>query len=244
MRTFLRLLGCVRPYWRRLVAALLCMMVFAFLSGVSLGMIVPFVNILFDRGAVVTDSAPAGIAAVAPSAGAAAAPVPAEGAVAGPLGSIEGIKESVRARLLGLFSADSAGGALARVCAALLIVFLVKSVFGYLQTFLMITVEQRVMRDLRNRLFAHLNELSLSFFHGKRTGLLISRVTNDVNLIKGALVATFANLFREGLLAILYLAIAVWISWKLSLVTFVVLPPILYFIVRIGQRLRKRSVRT
>lgn len=224
MPTFLRLLKCVRPYWRRLVAALVCMAVFAFLSSVSLGMIVPFVNVLFERETLVGADTGAASALGSP-------------------GAIAGVKEALRSRLLALFAADTPEGALAKMCIALLVVFLVKSVFGYLQSLLMITVEQRVIRDLRDRLFGHLCRLSLSFFHGKRTGLLISRVTNDVTLVKGALVASFANLFREGLLALLYLGIAVWISWKLSLITFVVLPPILFLIVRVGQRLRKRSAR-
>jgi len=243
MPTFLRLLGFVRPYWRRLVAALVCMAAFAVLSSVSLGMIVPFVNVLFERHAVVgsVEVGPAvANAGAEPSAGAVPEAAP---AAAGPRAAVEGVKETLRVRLLSLFASDTPGGALGKMCVALLVVFLVKSVFGYLQTLLMITVEQRVIRDLRNRLFSHLCRLSLSFFHGKRTGLLISRVTNDVTLVKGALVASFANLFREGLLAVLYLGIAVWVSWKLSLITFVVLPPILFLIVRVGQRLKKRSAR-
>ncbi len=223
MPTFLRLLACVRPYWRRLVAALVCMAAFALLSSVSLGMIVPFVNVLFERDTLV--GADTGALSAISSPGATA------------------VKEALRARLLGLFAAATPEGALGKMCIALLAVFLIKSIFGYLQTFLMITVEQRIIRDLRDRLFSHICRLSLSFFHGKRTGLLISRVTNDVTLVKGALVASFANLFREGLLALLYLGIAVWVSWKLSLITFVVLPPILFLIVRVGQRLRKRSAR-
>ncbi len=227
MPTFLRLLTCVRPYWRRLVAALVCMAAFALLSSVSLGMIVPFVNVLFERDTLVGADGPG---ALGPR-------------VVRPPERIA-VKEALEgAGSWVLFAAGTPEGALGKMCIALLAVFLIKSIFGYLQTFLMITVEQRIIRDLRDRLFGHICRLSLSFFHGKRTGLLISRVTNDVTLVKGALVASFANLFREGLLALLYLGIAVWVSWKLSLITFVVLPPILFLIVRVGQRLRKRSAR-
>lgn len=244
MRTFLRLLECVRPYWRRLVAALVCMALFALLSSVSLGMIVPFVNVLFERETLVGADPGAIPILTAPGAiGAALGQGDGGGAPSSSPVALAGVKEALRGKLLALFAAATPEGALGKMCIALLVVFLVKSVFGYLQTLLMITVEQRVIRDLRDRLFGHLCRLSLSFFHGKRTGLLISRVTNDVTLVKGALVASFANLFREGLLALLYLGIAVWVSWKLSLITFVVLPPILFLIVRVGQRLRKRSAR-
>ena len=263
MQTFLRLIAHVRPYWRRLLAALACMAVFALLSTASLGMILPFMNVLFESQTLVEGSpraespAPAGPAIDGggslrveprPSAHSSSEPsasVPADSATPGPfdLDDMGGMKEVLKNRILEFFSSSSPGAALGKICIALLVVFFLKSLFGYLQTFLMITVEQSVIRDIRNALFSHLNELSLSFFHGSRTGLLISRITNDVTLVRRALVATFANLFRESLMAVLYLGLAIWVSWRLALITFAVLPPILFLMARIGQRLRRRSAR-
>jgi subfamily B ATP-binding cassette protein MsbA len=268
MPLFLRLLSYVKPYWRRLLAALACMAVFAVLSGVSLGMILPFMNMLFQEGTLVggavtgemADPGETASAVVDPgtadqvgvsesfpdgTADGAVADVPddAERQLPADFAPIGDVKDVLRARLLALFAGPTPSSVLGKICLVLLVVFFVKAIFGYLQTFLMITVEQRVIRDIRNALFSHLTELSLSFFHGERTGQLISRITNDVSLVRRALVATFANLFRESLLAALYLALAIWISWRLALVTFIVLPPILIAIGRIGQRLRKRSAR-
>jgi subfamily B ATP-binding cassette protein MsbA len=248
MRLFLRLIGYVRPYWRRLTAALVCMAIFAVLSTVSLGMLLPFMNVLFEQHALVTDGGPA---EEAPETSAVVTGVAGPGGVtavdgqaaADPLTSVGSMKDELRERVLRFFASGTAVDALKRICLAFLIVFFVRGIFGYLQRFLMVTVEQRVIRDVRNELFAHLTELSLSFFHGQRTGLLISRITNDVTLVRKALVATFANLFREALLAILYLGLAVWISWKLALITFLVLPPIVFLMTQIGTRLRKRSAR-
>ena len=252
MGSYIRLLGFMRPYWRRLLAAFMCMAVFAILSGVSLGMILPFVNILFEDRVLVEGDA------VAPSMGNAEAGVAApagtradsgESAPSGErdtragVATVESFKDDVKSRLLGLFVSDTPAEALARICAALLIVFFIKSLFGYLQSFLMITIEQSAIRDIRDRLFARLSELSLSFFHGERTGQLISRITNDVTLVRRALVASLANLFRESLLTLFYLALAVWVSWRLALITFVILPPIVFVMARIGRRLRKRSAR-
>lgn len=233
MHLFLRLIAYVKPYWRRLLAALVCMALFAILSTVSLGMILPFMNVLFSEQALVAEGTPesaTGGGDLLQS-------------VTGDLPSAGGIKEELKARVLELFASGTASEALGKICVGFLVLFFVKSLFGYLQTFLMVTVEQRVIRDIRNALFSHLNELSLSFFHGQRTGQLISRITNDVTLVKKALVATFANLFREVLLSALYLGLAVWISWRLALITLVVLPAIVLLMARIGRRLRKRSAR-
>jgi len=225
MRLFIRLLGYVRPYWRRLLAALVCMAVFALLSGVSLGMILPFVNVLFERDALVATETTEIVAD------------------AGEASPISDLKVDIRARILSLFVSDTPQRALGKVCLALLAVFFVRALFGYLQTYLMMTLEQRVVRDLRDRLFEKLSSLSLSFYHGQHTGTLISRITNDVTLVRGALVASFVNLFRETLLTLIYLGVAIWISWRLAVIAFVVLPPIMFLIAKIGNRLRKRSTR-
>jgi subfamily B ATP-binding cassette protein MsbA len=260
MHLFLRLMGYVRPYWRRLVAALVCMALFAVLSTVSLGMILPFMNVLFEEQTLVTGAAPVlepaapvlepGPPTSGPGPPTSGSGPPASGpgsdlslSVVGDLPSVGGLKEEAKVRILAFFASGTAGEALGKICIAFLVLFFVKSIFGYLQTFLMVTIEQRVIRDIRNALFSHLNKLSLSFFHGQRTGQLISRITNDVMLVRKALVATFANLFREALLVVLYLGLAVWISWRLALITLVVLPPIVLLMALIGRRLRKRSAR-
>ncbi len=240
MHNYLRLLTFVRPYWRRLLAAFMCMAVFALLSGVSLGMILPFVNVLFREHSLVgkDTSATEQLFDMGSSddAGSAAPP-------SAIVDSVQGLKDEAKNRMLTLFASDSAAGALGKICLALMLVFLVKGLFGYLQSLLMITVEQSVIRDLRNSLFTRLSELSLSFFHSEKTGQLISRITSDVTLVRRALVASLANLFRESLLTALYLGVAIWISWKMAVITFAVLPPIIFVMARVGHRLRKRSRR-
>ncbi|MCK4409939.1 MAG: ABC transporter ATP-binding protein, partial [Candidatus Eisenbacteria sp.] len=255
MSLFFRLIGYVRPHWRRLLAALVCMALFAVLSTVSLGMLIPFMNVLFEEQTLVTGEAPASrpeaggdlplsvggeLASVGDDLPSIGDDLP---SIGDDLPSVGGLKDELKGRVLAFFASGTAGEALGKICVAFLVLFFVKSLFGYLQTFLMVTVEQRVIRDIRNELFSHLNELSLSFFHGQRTGQLISRITNDVMLVRKALVATFANLFREALLAVLYLGLAVWISWRLALITLVVLPPIVFLMALIGRKLRKKSSR-
>lgn len=69
---------------------------------------------------------------------------------------------------------------------ALLAIFLVKGVFYFIYSYLLEWVGQCVIRDLRNRIYAHLNRLSLSYFHHTPTGELISKIINDVSLLQGA----------------------------------------------------------
>src|SRR5206468_6870762 len=73
--------------------------------------------------------------------------------------------------------------ALERICLFVLVVLFLKNVADYFQSYLMLKVEQAAIRDLRNDLQRQLQRLSLSFFHSRRTGTLISRVTNDVEYL-------------------------------------------------------------
>jgi subfamily B ATP-binding cassette protein MsbA len=98
-----------------------------------------------------------------------------------------------------------------------------------------------VIKDLRDSLYKHIHQLSLGYFTHERTGNLISRVTNDVNVLQGSVAASFLNLIREPLLIVVFVGIALFISWKLTLLSFIVFPFSLYVISRIGIRLHKES---
>jgi subfamily B ATP-binding cassette protein MsbA len=131
--------------------------------------------------------------------------------------------------------------ALYKICSIIFIMFLLKSIFGYLQSYLMAYVEQGLMRDIRNELYRHIHNLSLGYFTNERTGNLISRVTNDVNVVNGGVSASFVTLVREPLLVIVLLGLAFVLSWKLTLLAFIVFPFALLIISSIGVRLHKES---
>jgi subfamily B ATP-binding cassette protein MsbA len=130
---------------------------------------------------------------------------------------------------------------LTRICLALLIVFMLKNAVDYLQSVLTVWVEQAVIRDLRNEVYAHLQTLSLSFFHSRRTGALLSRLTNDISLVRGALAAGFSNLIKSSLLLVVCLFWIFWTSWRLALVSLIIVPFSLVLIVWLGRKLRRRS---
>src|SRR4030042_3225759 len=69
---------------------------------------------------------------------------------------------------------------------AIILLFLLKGIFNYAQAYLMNYVGLKTIADIREKLYNHLQTLSLSFFTKTPTGILISRITNDVNLIQGS----------------------------------------------------------
>jgi len=130
---------------------------------------------------------------------------------------------------------------LIRICFLVLFAFLAKNVFGYLQSYFLAHVEQGVMKDLRNQAYRHLHELPMSFFKNERVGNLISRLTNDVNVVLSSISVAFFNLIREPLSIIVFLGIAFSISWQMTLFALVILPFSMVIIGWIGIKLRTVS---
>jgi subfamily B ATP-binding cassette protein MsbA len=128
-----------------------------------------------------------------------------------------------------------------RICLIVLIAFLAKNVFGYVQAYFLAFVEQGAMKDLRDEAYTHLHKLPMSYFKQERVGNLISRITNDVNIVQGSIAAAFLNMIREPFTIFVFLAIAISISWQLLLMALIVLPFTMLIITWIGLKLRKYS---
>jgi subfamily B ATP-binding cassette protein MsbA len=222
---------------------------YALTSGITIGMMSPFVKILFTpRKATVAESPVAGPTAPVPTVGPLAAadlspepPAPKDGTVAARFVSW---KRDLRTWFEHFFLTGDPFRSLNRICLALLIVFLLKNLFDYLQSVLTVWVEQAVVRDLRREVYAHLHQLSLSFFHARRAGAIVSRLTNDISLVRGALAAGFSNLIKSVLLLTVCLFWIFWTSWRLALLSLIVIPPSILLIVWVGKKLRRRSTIT
>ncbi len=229
MKIYLRLLGYLRPYRLRLAGAIACMVVYAGMSAISLGLVAPFMRVLFERSG----------------------PPAVEEVQAGPA-EVGGVAPQRAQRLIGwpaplrdwadrtLLDARPIV-ALERLCVFILIALLLKNLADYVQAFLMVSVEQAAVRDLRSALYAHLQRLSLDFYHSRRTGALVSRITNDIEYLRASLAAGVGNLIKDSLTL---LGCVAWIfiaSWKLALLSLVVLPPVALALVAIGRKMRKRS---
>ena len=139
-----------------------------------------------------------------------------------------------------MFSGDKTT-ALFKICVIILFAFLAKNIFGYLQAYYLAYVEQGLIKDLRDSAYKHLHKLPMSYFKNEKTGNLISRITNDVNVVQSSVSAVFLNLIREPLTIIVFLGIALSISWQLTLFSIVILPFSIAIISWVGLILRKQS---
>jgi len=124
---------------------------------------------------------------------------------------------------------------------AVIAVFAVKGAAGYGQNVIMNTVGQRIISNMQRRLYAHLMRADLAFFHDTATGTLISRFTNDVNLMRAAVSTALAGLARQPLTIVFLVAVMFYQDWRLALAAFFVFPVAILPVVRLGRRMRRVS---
>lgn len=110
------------------------------------------------------------------------------------------------------------------VIAAILIVFLIRGITTFGHRFLMGYIGQRVITDLRYSLYKHLQKLSISYYDKRRTGEIMSNLTNDIAALQSAIVENFVSLVQEGLMFIGSFISMVYLQWKLTILCLVIVP--------------------
>ena len=117
----------------------------------------------------------------------------------------------------------------------------IKGLASFGQVYYIESVGQRVILRIRNELYQHLNRLSLSFFAKHQTGNLVSRITNDVQLLQTAAANLISEAIRQGFSAIGLLAVVFYRHWKLALIALLVLPVAMGIVTFFGRMMRKTS---
>jgi ABC-type multidrug transport system fused ATPase/permease subunit len=115
-------------------------------------------------------------------------------------------------------------GVLDLIVGAFLLSAVLYAIASYVQTYLVGWVGQRALQDLRVRLFTHLQSLSVGFYSRNRAGVIISRLTNDVEALDQLVSDGVATLFQSGLTLIGVVVILLVLDAHLALLTFLALP--------------------
>ncbi len=123
----------------------------------------------------------------------------------------------------------------------LLVLVCLKGVTFYLQSILMEIAGQRVIRDIRGKIFEKIQYMSMDFFSKSRVGDLISRMTYDVYVIRHVLTEGLAEGIYYAFQLVLFLSIVLIIYSKLALIVLVVMPIVGFPLIKVGKRLRKIS---
>jgi subfamily B ATP-binding cassette protein MsbA len=125
----------------------------------------------------------------------------------------------------------------------LVVVFLARGLGRYGQEYYLNYVGEDIIRRLRNQLYDRIQDLPIAFFQKERTGVLMSRITSDVNILK-AMVSTVVNGSLRDTFTIIGLTVVIFYqNWRMAIIAFIILPAAYYPIFKIGRRVRRVRTR-
>lgn len=127
---------------------------------------------------------------------------------------------------------------------AIIVIYLVKGACTYSQTVIMSFIGLRIVNQLRNRLYEQMQKQSLSFFAQHPTGILMSRITNDVGLIRNAVSDAVTSLMKDTFTLLCLVFVVFYRDWKLALIAMLVFPLTIYPIRKFGEKMRSVATST
>ncbi len=142
---------------------------------------------------------------------------------------VERMNQADPMTLLGILSAFGLG------------LVVLKAFFLFLHEYLMADLSQKLLRDVRNALFAKMQCLSLDYFSEKKSGALVSRLTYDVSKLQDSIAVGLTDLLYRPIQLLVFGAIVFCIHWKLAILSLLLIPVITLPVILVGKRLRKVS---
>jgi ATP-binding cassette, subfamily B, bacterial MsbA len=219
MSGYLRILSYLRPHGGLFLVAIAAMTVFAALDVFSYTLLIPFLEVLFGGEATTLQRA------------------------GGMFAGDNAVSRLLEWSVGWLIAGRTPMAALRNVVVLLFAVFLVKNAALYVYQFSVSVVEGRVTRDIRNDIYAHLLHLGLPFFQRTRAGQIISRVTHDVDQVRALVTSNLSKLLSAVIQCVFFVAALLLLSWQLTLVAALFLPPILGLWAQLRTRLRRGVLR-
>ncbi|MEG1021695.1 MAG: ABC transporter ATP-binding protein [Myroides sp.] len=133
--------------------------------------------------------------------------------------------------------------ALYLIISIIIFIFLLKNLFGFLGLQHLMKLKTGVLRDFRDKMYAKIVDLPVSYYSEKRKGDVMARMLGDVNEVQNSFFAILELIVKEPLTIIITLSIMFSISWKLTLFVFVFIPISGLIISKIGKSLKSQSTR-
>ncbi len=126
----------------------------------------------------------------------------------------------------------------------IIILFLMRGAFGYLTNYLMGSIGAKIVRTLRKEIYDKLILLPISYYTRTSSGSVVSKLLNDLGILHSTVAHTIKDFFVEGATVIVLAIVAITRQWDLSLLSFVVIPMMVYSIGRLGKIMKTTSLKT
>ncbi len=216
MKGLKKLLVYIIPYWKDAVLNLFFNLSAIAFSIFSVTMAIPFLGILFNNQEIVTQKPEFHL-------------------------SYESFEQSLNYYLSQIIIESDKASALLSISLLVVSMTFFKTLFTYLANYITAKLRNGVVRDIRNKLYDKILILPLSYFSDEKKGDIMSRMTNDVNEVEASIIRSLNTLFKDPLSIIFYLVTLLFMSVKLTLFVFILLPFTGGIISRIASKLKQKS---
>jgi len=222
---YFRILSFFRPYIRIITLVLFLNFLFIMFSTVSIWMVAPLISTIFE-----SPDQPAASVSIVDNSGQSDT-------------SIFDLNQWLKEKINVFFQKETKTETLKFLCIMIFLLFFFKNIIGFLQSWWVAFIEQRFIKDMRDSVYEHMLWQPLSFFSRYQTGNLMSRITNDINVLNESLEHNFTKIIRDPFMILIFVVLLISISWQLSLVASIVFPLTGLLIGKIGQSLKRKSRR-
>jgi len=219
MKGFINLLRrFVPPYKWKLILNILYNLLGAIFGAFSFGLLIPALEVLFGTKQPVTEAVPFSL-------------------------SIDSLTSNFNFYISSIIRTQGPEKALVLLGVFIVITVLLKVGFTYMASYMMVSLRNGVVRDLRSMIYNKIIRLPLGYFTDERKGDIIARMTGDVIEVEHSIMNSLEMFFKNPIIILISLIAMVYMSWSLTLFVLLMLPVAGFLIGRVGRSLKKQSVR-
>ena len=215
MKKYSRVFAYLKSYIPQIVLYFLCTILSIIFSIVSIGMLIPFLELIFNTGS-------SSLGALTKA-------------------STNPVVKFVRDLLVNSINKHGKLDTLLFICIFIVISILLKNVFLYLSSYILNPLKNRIVTRLRNELYDKVLQLPIGYFTEKRKGDIISRITNDVTEVEVSVVGALEGWIRDPLSIILNIGFLFFMSPQLTIFLIILIPIMGFVIGRISRSLKRKS---
>ena len=214
MGRYPELLRFVRPYLALVVAALVATVVGTLFDGFTFALVIPFLRVVFGNSSLL------------------------------PPGGANQVERVLNALVGPLLPSHDIAAALRNVIVVILVAMVAKNVLVYFSRVAIAIVQEKVVRDMRMRLYAHLQGMGLGYFQQTKGGQLLTRMLADAEAVKPIVGNDALSFVQSVATLVVYLAILIALSWRLTILSLVLAPILIIGIRPLVRRLHRGYLRT
>ena len=214
MKLYFRILKYIRPYRTLVILSLLCSFIFIAMNSLSVWMIGSLISTIINPETLPTIENPTNL------------------------------NDTLKLFTQQLIGEGTKIEQLKTLCGLMIVIFLIKNISLYISKVTMSFAQNKLISDIRDELFSHMQKLSISFYDKNKTSEMSSILVTDVAKMRTAFIQSVQNLIIEPFNLLIFIALLLIISPKMTLISIIIIPLSGYLIIKIGSSLRRKATRT